>query len=139
MAIFFVTLFLVVVCALAVLVLVAGEASGRAASDQQQFSRFRSVMRHLNGDARPPQAIESLLRRTPDEDAGAGQRTADQLPASVMEEPSADRSVVPSTPDAETARLSRGASRVNRKQPSSARARVSEIVADTDEGEHLAA
>lgn len=62
MAVFFVTAFLVVVFALAVLLLVASEAAGRAGADQTQLARrLRRVLRHLNGEAEPPAVLASTL------------------------------------------------------------------------------
>lgn len=62
MAVFFVMLFLVVIFGLAVLFLVAADAAGRAGGDQTQLAaRLRRVLRHLNGEARPPAAIVNAL------------------------------------------------------------------------------
>ena len=62
MVVFFVMLFLVVIFGLAVLFLVAADAAGRAGGDQTQLAaRLRGVLRHLNGEARPPEAIANAL------------------------------------------------------------------------------
>ena len=62
MAVFFVMLFLVVIFGLAVLFLVAADAAGRAGGDRTQLAaRLRRVLRHLNGEARPPAAIVNAL------------------------------------------------------------------------------
>lgn len=62
MAVFFVAALLVVVFGLAVLLLVAAEAAGRAGGDQTQLAaRLRRAVRHLNGEADPPAAIAETL------------------------------------------------------------------------------
>ena len=62
MVVFFVMLFLVVIFGLAVLFMVAADAAGRAGGDQTQLAaRLRGVLRHLNGEARPPEAIANAL------------------------------------------------------------------------------
>lgn len=69
MAVFFVAALLVVVFGLAVLLLVAAEAAGRAGGDQTQLAaRLRRAVRHLNGEADPPAAIAETLivRDTPE-------------------------------------------------------------------------
>ncbi len=62
MAVFLVTAFLVIVFALAVLLLVASDASARAGGDQTHLAlRMRRVLRHLNGEADPPAALAQTL------------------------------------------------------------------------------